>query len=90
VQAIQAAAALDAVLVPAPDLRTFFALCERAHGAISLDTGPAHVAAALGIPLVVLYGAQSPRRWLPRSPGSPVVAIGGPSDFSPERRSGAM
>jgi heptosyltransferase-2/heptosyltransferase-3 len=79
---IQAAASLPAVLVPDPDLRTLIALCERAHSAISLDTGPAHVAAALGVPLVVLYGAQSPRRWLPRSPGSPVVAVGGPPAFA--------
>jgi heptosyltransferase-2/heptosyltransferase-3 len=79
---IAAAAALDAVLVAEPALRTFFALCERAHSMISVDTGPAHVAAALGVPLVVLYGAQSPSLWLPRSPaGSPILAVGGPPAF---------
>ena len=46
---------------------------------ISVDTGPAHAAAALSLPLAVLYGAQSPRYYLPRSPsGSAVVGIGGP------------
>ena len=59
-------------------LRRLLALCEHATAMISIDTGPAQAAAALGCPLVVLYGAQPPVLWLPRSPtGSPVVALGG-------------
>jgi ADP-heptose:LPS heptosyltransferase len=43
---------------------------------ISIDTGPARAAAALCLPLVVLYGVQSARVWLPRSGGhSPVWAL---------------
>jgi heptosyltransferase-2/heptosyltransferase-3 len=46
---------------------------------ISVDTGPAHAAAALGLPLVVLFGGHSQAEWLPRSSsGSPVLGIGGP------------
>ncbi len=41
-------------------LRELFALAEAAHSMISVDTGPAHAAAALSVPLVVLYGAESP------------------------------
>lgn len=60
-------------------LRRLLALCERAAGMISVDTGPAHAAAALGCPLVVMYGAGRPAQWLPRSPArSPVIALGGP------------
>ena len=60
-------------------LRRLMALCECASAMISVDTGPAHAAAALGCPLIVLYGAASPAQWLPRSPvGSAVVALGGP------------
>lgn len=60
-------------------LRRLMALAEIAGGMLSVDTGPAHVAAALGCPLVVLYGAQPASLWLPRSPGdSAVVALGGP------------
>ncbi len=77
-QELAGAAALEAVVAAALPLRPFMALCLRAHSMISIDTGPAHVAAALGVPLVVLYGAENPARWLPRSPGSPVVAVGGP------------
>lgn len=59
-------------------LRRLLALCEHAAAMISIDTGPAQAAATLGCPLVVLYGAQPPTMWLPRSPtGSPVVALGG-------------
>ena len=59
-------------------LRRLLAMCERAAAMISVDTGPAQVAAVLGCPLVVLYGAQPPSLWLPRSlPGSAVVALGG-------------
>jgi ADP-heptose:LPS heptosyltransferase len=76
---IRAAAARERVAVVSTDLRRLFALCEAAHSMISVDTGPAHAAAALNLPLVVLYGAESPQYWLPRSPeGSPVVSVGGP------------
>ncbi|MER3546856.1 MAG: hypothetical protein C4338_04305, partial [Rhodanobacteraceae bacterium] len=60
-------------------LRRLLALCERASAMISVDTGPAHAAAAMDCPLIVLYGAAQPAQWLPRSPGSsPVIALGGP------------
>ena len=55
------------------------ALCDAAHSMISVDTGPAHAAAALGLPLVVMFGGHSQAEWLPRSSsGSPVIGIGGP------------
>lgn len=78
---IQAAAALSAVAKAAVPLPHLFALCATAHSMISVDSGPAHAAAAVGLPLVVLFGAHSQREWLPRSArGSPVVGIGGPPD----------
>jgi ADP-heptose:LPS heptosyltransferase len=76
---VRAAAGLDAVAVAGLKLRPTFALCEVAHSMISTDTGPAHAAAALGLPLVVVYGSSLPWVWLPRSPtGSPVLSVGGP------------
>ncbi|MGN6789822.1 MAG: glycosyltransferase family 9 protein [Rhodanobacteraceae bacterium] len=60
-------------------LRRLIALAEIAQGMLSVDTGPAHIAAAMGCPLVVLFGAQSPAVWRPRSPtSSAVIALGGP------------
>ena len=62
-------------------LGRLLALCARAHSMISVDTGPAHAAAALSLPLVVMFGAQPQAQWLPRSPsGSPVIGIGGPPE----------
>ena len=55
---IRVAARLARVAVVGTDLRQLFALCEAAHSMISVDTGPAHAAAALSVPLVVLYGAE--------------------------------
>jgi len=81
-EAIRTAAALPCVIPAGTDLRPLFALCEIAHSMISVDSGPAHAAAALGLPLVVLYGIQSSRVWLPRSSnGSPVVPVGGLPEF---------
>jgi ADP-heptose:LPS heptosyltransferase len=82
-ESIRALAGLPRVTVRAVSgLRPLFALCEAAHSMISVDSGPAHAAAALGVPLVVLYGAQSPQTWTPRSSnGSPVLAVGGPPRF---------
>jgi heptosyltransferase-2/heptosyltransferase-3 len=80
-QEIKDVAKLDAVAVYGHGLRPMFALCEAAHSMVSVDTGPAHVAAALSLPLAVLYGAESPSYWLPRTPsGSPVLGVGGPPD----------
>jgi ADP-heptose:LPS heptosyltransferase len=76
---IHEACALSAVAKAAVPLPHLFALCAIAHSMISVDSGPAHAAAAVGLPLVVLFGAHSQREWLPRSArGSPVVGIGGP------------
>lgn len=73
------AAKLPAVAAAELSLSRLLALCTRAHSMISVDTGPAHAAAALGLPLVVLFGAHSQRQWLPRSAsGSQVLGVGGP------------
>ena len=75
------AAAPPRVIAASTGVRQLFALCEIAHSMISVDSGPAHAAAALGVPLVVLYGAQPAAVWLPRSSGSPVVPVGGPPEL---------
>ncbi len=77
---IAAAAHSERVLAAGHELplRRLLALAEHAVAMISIDTGPAQAAAALGCPLIVLYGAQPSSLWLPRSPtGSPVIALGG-------------
>ena len=62
-------------------LRRLLALLSIAHSCISVDTGPAHAAAALNCPLVVLFGKASPTRFRPVSANSPVeVLVGRASD----------
>jgi heptosyltransferase-3 len=58
-------------------LRRLLALLSMAHSCISVDTGPAHAAAALDCPLVVLFGKASPARFRPVSRTSPVQVIQG-------------
>jgi ADP-heptose:LPS heptosyltransferase len=60
-------------------LHRMLALQERAVGMISAHTGPAHCAAALGCPLVVLSGEEEPSVCGPRSPTGLVRFITGVS-----------
>jgi ADP-heptose:LPS heptosyltransferase len=76
---IVSATQLPAVVAAELPLPRLLALCTLAHSMISVDTGPAHAAAALSLPLVVMFGAHAQQEWLPRSPaGSAVVGVGGP------------
>lgn len=59
------------------------ALQERAVGMISTDTGPAHTAAALGCPLVDLFGVEDPNLWEPRSATGAVQILVGQIDGRP-------
>jgi ADP-heptose:LPS heptosyltransferase len=66
---------IDAAALPIGRLK---ALLEMAHSMVSVDTGPAHLAAAVGCPLVVLFGSRPPLMWAPRSAsGSAVAVVGG-------------
>jgi heptosyltransferase-2/heptosyltransferase-3 len=67
--------------LPIPRL---LALQSRASAMISVDTGPAHSAAAVGCPVLVLFGVADPVRNLPRGGDTPVrhlvgLGSGGPS-----------
>ncbi len=66
-----AAAAGEGRAVPAPptDLPALVALLRRASVVVAADTGPLHLAAALGTPCVGLYGPTRPERNGPYGPG---------------------
>jgi ADP-heptose:LPS heptosyltransferase len=53
------------------------ALLERAHSLISVDTGPAHAAAALGCPTVALFGHIDPWLYRPGGATTPAATLTG-------------
>jgi heptosyltransferase-3 len=63
--------------LPLPRL---MALAERAFGMISVDTGPAHLAAAVGCPVVTLFGKANPEMYAPRGPNARVTCLTGVHD----------
>jgi heptosyltransferase-2/heptosyltransferase-3 len=65
-------------------MRRLLALLSLAHSCISVDTGPAHAAAALNCPLVVLFGQANPARFRPISSHSPVRVVQGYAETNPD------
>jgi ADP-heptose:LPS heptosyltransferase len=59
--------------VPLGELPAVLAAC---HACISVDTGPAHIAAAVGCPLLAIFGPTDPGRFLPRGAGRIAVVTG--------------
>lgn len=58
-----------------PDLLTLAALLDEAELLITGDTGPMHIAAAVGTPIVAVFGASDPRRYAPRGALDRVVRV---------------
>lgn len=67
--------------LPIPRL---LALQARAAGMVTVDTGPAHTAAAVGCPLVVLFGVADPVRIRPRGGNTPVEVLQAMHDGKPD------
>ena len=67
--------------LPIPRL---LALQSRAAGMVTVDTGPAHTAAAVGCPLVVLFGVADPVRIRPRGGDTPVEVLQAMHDGKPD------
>lgn len=70
------AAAPSAVVVPPLDLRRFLGVLATCRAFVSGDTGPAHMADALGVPRVTIFGPTSPIAWCPDRPTA--IALVGP------------
>lgn len=62
----------SAAVVHVPDLRRFLGMLAACRLLISANTGPAHIADALGVPRVTIFGTTSHVSW---SPPSPTVAV---------------
>jgi len=72
-QRVVSAAAGDAVTTPATTLLELAALARRAAVVVACDTGPLHLACALGTPVVAVFGPTDPRRNGPFDPRDVIV-----------------
>lgn len=70
------AAATVANLAGRTTLRELGSLLAGAALAITVDSGPMHLAAALGVPVIALFGPTDPRRTGPYGPAGRVVQSG--------------
>jgi lipopolysaccharide heptosyltransferase III len=73
VEAARAAMRAPSLLAPETDWQGLAALLSRCAILVCNDSGPKHVAAALGVPTVAVYGPTNPATWHP--PEGPHVAI---------------
>jgi lipopolysaccharide heptosyltransferase I len=71
---IARASAGAAEMAPATTLTDAIALAREAHVVVSGDTGPTHLAAAVGTPIVGIYGPTDPARNGPWHPGDVCVS----------------
>jgi len=63
----------------------FMALVRRARLWVGGDTGPLHLAAALGTPIVAIYGPTNPARNGPFQASDITLRSGGPEDRADRR-----
>ncbi|MFN2398028.1 MAG: glycosyltransferase family 9 protein [Gemmatimonadaceae bacterium] len=60
-------------VLPILELRRFLAALAGCDALVSGDTGPAHMARALGVPTATIFGPSSPVLWSPTLPTAAVV-----------------
>lgn len=75
------------------DLLVFAALMQRARLLVTIDSAPMHLAGALRVPQVVLFGPTNPFHWRPR--GAPAIILQGKSpgprrEFTPRQTPSLM
>jgi heptosyltransferase I len=73
VQRVARATAYTPAIAPATTLLQLAALIARCRVFVGGDTGPLHLAAAMGTPTVALFGPSSPQRNGPYGPGHVVL-----------------
>jgi lipopolysaccharide heptosyltransferase I len=73
-------------IVMATTLEELMGLLSHARCIVAADSGPLHLAAALGAPVVGLYGPTDPARNGPFVPGAVIVSEARPEEISYKRR----
>jgi len=77
-----------AIALAGVDLGVYAALLRLAHAVVANDTGPGHLAAAVGARLVSIYGPQSVAAWAPLGPR--VELLHDPGGWPPVARVAAL
>ena len=62
---IASAAGPEAVMIPSAGIKQLAAIIARSKVLVTNNNGPKHIATALGIPTVAVYGSSSDRAWNP-------------------------
>ncbi|MEW5879228.1 MAG: glycosyltransferase family 9 protein [Pseudomonadota bacterium] len=78
---VVAAALPGGTILPETDVATFAALLQGAQLVVANDSGPSHVAAAVGAPLIAIFGVTDPVRTRPWTPDADLV--GGQDTWPP-------
>jgi lipopolysaccharide heptosyltransferase I len=73
-------------IVMATTIEELMGLLAHARCVVAADSGPLHLAAALGVPVVGLYGPTDPARNGPFVPGAVIVSEARPDEISYKRR----
>lgn len=71
------------------DLPVLAALLERSRFLLTVDSAAMHLASALGLPQVALFGPTNPFHWRPLSPNAEVVQAGNPDKVFTPRGAGS-
>jgi ADP-heptose:LPS heptosyltransferase len=69
----QARTTCNAVVIPPLELRRFLGVLATCRVFVSGDTGPAHMADALDVPRVTIFGPTPPEAWMPSRPTTVAV-----------------
>lgn len=75
------------------DLLALTALIKKARLLVTVDSAPAHLAAAMQTPQVVLYGPTNPLHWRPRATPALILQAGQPAPltkFTPDHKPAPM
>ena len=75
-EAVGAALQSTARIADTPDVQTLINVLAGARLVVAGDTGPAHLAAALGVPTVTLFGPKDPELLAPVGPRATAVTAG--------------
>ncbi len=67
-------------IVTGPSLSHFKSILSQAHVFIGGDSGPGHIAGALGIPMVSIFRTSNPAKYGPRGPGYIKILVSDPKD----------